>query len=226
LNQLQSSLTQNETCATVSTKLTRSERSKLSKLESVIRQGVQTFYETGKALRAIRDANLYRQSYATFEDYCAERWGFVASRARQLIGASEVVSNLKSVTTVTPENERQARALVALPPERQAEVWQQIVKESKTEAITADQITRKIQDMGFDKRWGREATDEHYKRAREMDVQGYMEALGKMSPMQLEAVLRRCLPSIPGRVLFKAVDEARYMTAAEMTECNRQEWRA
>jgi hypothetical protein len=48
---------------------------KLAELERVMERGLQTFVEVGKALADIRDGELYRgQGYATFEDYCQQRW--------------------------------------------------------------------------------------------------------------------------------------------------------
>ena len=82
--------------------LTVHEQAELEQHEATIERGLQTFVEVGLALRAIRDKRLYRQNYATFEDYCRERWGWVASRARQLIAAAEVA---KTVTMVTHTSE-------------------------------------------------------------------------------------------------------------------------
>lgn len=59
----------------------------------------------------------------TFEDYCRERWKMVASRARQLIGAAQIVGNLQSVTNVTPTHESQVRPLAGLEPDEQREAW-------------------------------------------------------------------------------------------------------
>ena len=59
--------------------------------------------------------------HGTFEQYCREKWRFVASRARQLIGAAEAAINVQSFTIVTLGNEAQARPLVRLKPEGQRE---------------------------------------------------------------------------------------------------------
>lgn len=106
--------------------------------------------DVGRALMAIRDARLYRDEYGTFEDYCRQRWGFVASRARQLIAAAEVVSNLESVTTVTPSTESQARPLAALEPEAQREAWAEAVatapkNEDGEPVITARHVTETVE---------------------------------------------------------------------------------
>lgn len=106
-----------------SKQLSATETAQLEAHEATIKAGLQTFYEVGTALFAIRDGRLYRRDFATFEDYCRKRWGIVASRARQLIGAASVIANLESVTNVTPANEGQARALASLAADSQVAVW-------------------------------------------------------------------------------------------------------
>ncbi len=103
--------------------LSAAETTQLEAREATISAGLQTFYEVGNALLAIRDARLYRRDFATFEEYCQKRWGMVASRARQLIGAAGVAANLEGVTTVTLSNEAQARALASLAADVQQVVW-------------------------------------------------------------------------------------------------------
>ncbi len=102
----------------------------LETLESVIEHGRQIFVDVGNALTEIRDRRLYQeQGYHTFEGYCLERWGWTASRSRQLIAAAEVVNVLESVTTVTPTTESQARELVPLmrhAPEQVANVFEEL----------------------------------------------------------------------------------------------------
>ena len=103
--------------------MSQSELTQLEVCEATISAGLQTFYEVGNALLAVRDARLYRRDFASFEEYCRKRWGMVASRARQLIGAAGVAANLEGVTTVTLSNEAQARALASLAADVQQVVW-------------------------------------------------------------------------------------------------------
>ena len=88
------------------------EADRLQSLEATIAAGLQTFHEVGSALLEIRDSRLYRQTHATFEDYCRERWGMERAHAYRLIEASEVVSRLSPIGDMAvPANEGQARAL-------------------------------------------------------------------------------------------------------------------
>lgn len=112
------------------TALTPVERHKLNDLEGIIEKGLQTFVEVGASLALIREQKLHRETHETFEAYVEARWGWTASRARQLIGAAEAVRSIESVTTVTPTNEAQARELAPVPAEHRAEVWQEAVEKS------------------------------------------------------------------------------------------------
>ena len=67
--------------STAEVALTKREVSRLSKLETTIQKGMQTFFEVGAALKEIRDNKLYRAEFERFEDYCQERWGFTRQYA-------------------------------------------------------------------------------------------------------------------------------------------------
>jgi len=124
--------------------LTETDRHDLIEFESTIKIGLQTFYDVGTALAGIRDRRLYREQYDTFEDYCRERWEIASSRARQLIGAAEVMENVKSVTMVTLQNERQARPLTSLAPARQREAWQQAVETAPEGKVTGAHVQQVV----------------------------------------------------------------------------------
>jgi hypothetical protein len=89
--------------------LSHAEAIALADCEQRIERGMKTFIEVGMALAAIQQNRLYRAQFDTFEEYCADRWGFTGRRGRQLIEAAEIG------TMVPIENEGQARALSAAP---------------------------------------------------------------------------------------------------------------
>ena len=111
--------------------LTSQDRSQLRKLESVIEKRIATFVEVGEALRTIRDSKLYRDDYGTFERYVEDRWQFKKRYAYNLIESAEAVKNVHHGAQKTvPANERQARELAKAPPEKQAEVWEELVADN------------------------------------------------------------------------------------------------
>jgi len=67
------------------------ETGQLLACEQVIERGLQTFYAVGDALAHIRESRLYRAKYATFEEYCQDRWCSAAVR-----GAGKTLSPFSS----------------------------------------------------------------------------------------------------------------------------------
>lgn len=100
--------------------LTAMERSALTHAEATIERGLTSFIEVGEALAKVRDEQLYRDDFGTFEAYCRDRWGITDRRARQMIDAAEITNSLPTGTTV-PVNEGQARELTGLDPEAAAD---------------------------------------------------------------------------------------------------------
>jgi DNA N-6-adenine-methyltransferase (Dam) len=86
------------------------EHQRLTDLESIIERRLT---EVGAALAEIRDERLYRETHATFEDYCRERWQMSKTHANRKIQAAAVMRALAPIG-VTPTNEAQARELAPL----------------------------------------------------------------------------------------------------------------
>lgn len=123
--------------------LDAAEATRLGELEAVIERGLRTFVEVGLALDEIRERRLYRESFETFEGYCRARWGFVASRARQLIAAADVVTSVTVAGLPGPANEAQARELAKLRGDAVSllEAWQeaqQIARNHGKDVTAAD----------------------------------------------------------------------------------------
>jgi DNA methylase len=119
--------------------LSRQERQQLSECEAIIKSGLETFYEVGSALLAIRDGRLYRSLHGTFEDYCRQKWQMSSRHANRLIDSAAVAENLRP-TGLIPQSESQARELAPLDKELQQAVWQIAVKTAVDEKPTAAHI--------------------------------------------------------------------------------------
>jgi len=120
----------------------------LADQETIIAQGLKTFYAVGTALLTIRDQRLYREDHSTFEVYCQERWGLKQSRAYQYIDAAGVVSDLQSSTIVElPQNEAQARPLAVLPSEQRAAAWQTAVETAPEGKVTAAHVAATVRNI-------------------------------------------------------------------------------
>lgn len=121
--------------------LTAAERRELATLEKTIAKGVPVVWDTARALAAIREKRLYRGDFATFEDYCQEKWQFTAGRARQLIGAAGQVAALEAASVeVMPQSESQVRPLVKVPEAEKGKVWAKAVEAADGGQPTREQV--------------------------------------------------------------------------------------
>jgi len=77
--------------------ITESERVRLADCETRIEKGMRTVFDVGMALLEIRDSRLYREHYATFEDYVGDKWRIKRQRAYQLMEAAGVSLNLSQI---------------------------------------------------------------------------------------------------------------------------------
>lgn len=129
--------------------LTTSERGLLTSYEEVIRQGLESFVEVGNALSAIRKARLYRGEFATFEEYCKQRWSLSKRHVNRLVSAAEVVGDVcedgedLGPMGPIPSSERQARPLAEVAKEDRAEVWQEVVDTAPKDDAGEPKITAK-----------------------------------------------------------------------------------
>ena len=81
--------------------------------------GKRAWIESGKALRTIRDSRLYRESFATFEQYVEQKWGMARANAYRMIDGATVFENVSHGGHSETTPERQIRPLTKLPPEKQ-----------------------------------------------------------------------------------------------------------
>lgn len=115
--------------------LTKSQQARLKEQEEIIEQGLTTFREVGDALMVVRDEGLYPQ--ASFEVYCRERWGFGPNYANRVMRAASVTKEIEPAPNgAVPTNERQARALADVEPERRQEVWNEAVSRAPVDDRT------------------------------------------------------------------------------------------
>ncbi len=101
--------------------LTISERKRLRALEAQIQAGLQITLRTWQALLEINRDELYRETHATFEAYCRDRWAIGRAHAYRLIEAAEVAADVSPIGDIA--NEAQARALAPLDAEGRLRVY-------------------------------------------------------------------------------------------------------
>jgi len=133
-------------------KLDVSERGKFRKLEATIAEGISSFVSVGEALKEIRDAKLYRESYKTFEKYVDDKWGMQKSQAYRLIDASVVSQNLSHnvgeksrASEIT--NPRQLCELKDVPAESMESVIDKAAEIAGDDKITASDLKQARQEI-------------------------------------------------------------------------------
>lgn len=116
--------------------------SRLSQLEDIIEANQHRFYQTGKALRQIRDDGLFRDLlFDSFEAYVKDRWDMARSHAYRLITAANVIDNLSPIGDgILPKNEFQARVMARFSKADQRNIWRKFIASGM--ALTAKNIRK------------------------------------------------------------------------------------
>ncbi len=130
--------------------------------EVVIRKGLQSFVEVGRALLQIRKEKYYQAQYDTFTEYCRARWNLGTSRVYQLINATYVMDNLSTPSEDTaevsseevphyeslfPQIESQVRPLSRLTPEQQIEAWKTSVDRAESDYPTGKEVSLVVDEL-------------------------------------------------------------------------------
>ncbi len=136
----------------------------LAHLESLISSSQERFCEIGRALKEIRDNQLYKLVlFDTFEAYTKARWDMSRAHAYRLIKYWEVIHNLSPIGDILPVNESQVRHLAPLRPMEQRRVWKDFLASGKE--LTAQNIKRFLAAQGIKKQappdWSDRTTPEY-----------------------------------------------------------------
>ncbi len=109
-----------------STGVSESDEADFTRLDGVVRQGLATFVDVGRALAVIRGRELWRiGDHPNWAAYCQRVGGLTKTHANRLINSAEIAERLVPVAPfgVTPTTESQVRALCKLQPEQQNQAW-------------------------------------------------------------------------------------------------------
>jgi hypothetical protein len=124
-------------------RLTDTEQAELAKCESIISAHVASYAKVGACLASIREKQLYRDRYESFEAYVTEKWQMTADHARRLMAAAGVHANLEPMGS-TPANERQARPLTALDAGQQLDAWEDAQLLAGDEPLTVAHVEEAV----------------------------------------------------------------------------------
>lgn len=137
------------------TVLTTVERSRLAECEEVIAHGVTVFVRVGRALAEIRDGKLYRETHATFEAYCQERWQISRPRAYEIMDQARVSTELHTAAGLSDASDistRDARHLKLHIEDAKNEIRERVEAGAEPEAAVQATVERHRQERREERR--------------------------------------------------------------------------
>jgi hypothetical protein len=136
----------------------------LAEHEECIKKGMLGMLAAGRSFRAIRDGKLYREYYATFDEYCHARLGFTVRRVQQIMSATEVLESLPVETRTIVRNEGMARAVGRVEPDRRDQVVHEAQKVANSEGRKPTAKDIAIVAAAKKRRPKREETEQEFSR--------------------------------------------------------------
>ena len=143
-------LEQNPSLDVIQSPLTVQERVRFGQLELEIERNLTGFIKCGRALLEVRELRLYRERYASFAEYCRERFALARSTCDQLCRSTQVYETLTDSGIQIPENvpELTLRPISQLPSsDLQSQAWRlstMVAPEGKAPSHT---VTAKVSRM-------------------------------------------------------------------------------
>ena len=134
----------------VSSKLSVQEKVRLGQLELEIERNLTGFIKCGRALLEVRESRLYRERYASFAEYCRERFAIARSTADQLCRSTIVYATLTDSGLQIPENvpELTLRPISQLPNgDLQSQAWRLSAKVAPEGKAPSHTVTAKVVRM-------------------------------------------------------------------------------
>ena len=114
--------------------LTLVDRQRLAEYEGQIAKiRFNVFVTIGTLLLKIKNGQLFRADYPTFDDYCLHRWGYHKSQAYRLTAAAELLREFSPIGETLPEHEGQIRPLLGLSKETALAVWRRAKELAKSD---------------------------------------------------------------------------------------------
>jgi hypothetical protein len=113
-------------------KRNQSKKKRLVGLNSQIKSNIGGFLIIGRALRSIKDNELYAlDGYSSFDEYCSVQWDLSPNKTSYYIRLAESYENIKASADgkkiVLPINEFQLGHIVRLPKDKQIIAWHEVL---------------------------------------------------------------------------------------------------
>lgn len=127
--------------------LTAEEKKELQVCEKTIKACITKPFDMGRALRTIRNKQLFLTTHSTFADYAEAKWQLNKSGAYAKIKAADVADLVLELGLVPLTNEAQALALSKLDKDKIKEVWM-----AATSHKTRQPTAALIKELGTEKK--------------------------------------------------------------------------
>lgn len=129
-------------------RLSPEEAAVLQRCETIIVKGWDAQVDMGLALGQIRDGELYREQYSSFEEYCQGRWGFGRVKVHNAITAARVFTTIAALTDVPkPDHEAPLRPLFTFDDDSIRLVWQVAAANSRGRKITEKMVRAAVKEL-------------------------------------------------------------------------------
>ncbi|EIP99474.1 hypothetical protein OpiT1DRAFT_03992 [Opitutaceae bacterium TAV1] len=144
--------------------LTSDERRVLRCCKKAVQAAMNNLMEAAPLLREVKEKRLYREGYASFEEFCRAEFSMDRTHAYRLIAAANVVEAIDEARSKArygqpdtgedvalgdtvlplPTNERQARPLAQLPAADQPKAWKKAVNMAGGKQPTGKQVAAAV----------------------------------------------------------------------------------
>lgn len=115
----------------------------LAQLKNIVSRNLSATIDAGRALKEIKDRELWKEEAESFQQFCVDNWGVSKQRAYQLIDSVNIVDQLPPEQSTAVDSERAARELKKAPvAEREA-----IIKEVQAKgAVTGPTVAKAVKE--------------------------------------------------------------------------------
>ncbi len=94
----------------------------LAQLKVIVSRNLSATIDAGRALKEIKDRELWKEEAGSFQEFCIENWGVSKQRAYQLMDSIKIIDSLPPDQSTAVDSERAARELKKVPEAERAEV--------------------------------------------------------------------------------------------------------
>lgn len=130
--------------------LDTAQQAEKAECEDIIRTGLRTFLDVGRALARIQEQHLYADEFETFEEYCRQKLKMSRSYGYRMIEAANIAQNVSPIGDIEQilPNEGVARALATLEPADQRRAARILAKKPNVTARVAHDVVAEVKARG------------------------------------------------------------------------------